>query len=420
MDGSSMLSDITTPTKEKIVDSAISVIATFGMQRMTHRRIAQSAKISLSSTTYHYETKEDIFRDAVSRVLHTYLRLFEQTIETAREAGAVTVDPIELLIDLIGNAAERERDLDLAWCEIVLASARSDEGRKLALDWFHDMDMAWVELTGLSDVDPELGGIQCLLDVTCGLVFMALSLGLSRDQVIDVINGADPLTRWNLAATAIRPEPEPEQKGRRNGAQTREKLVDTAVELLLEGGTGALTYNAVAQRSGVALTAPSYHFGKLSNLLNAAEARLFDWSKARYREGLVLHGSQIASRSTLIDTTTAILIREATEYSAATTAHYSIWAEAARDPSLRPMVAEAILDQTQAWQKQLSRTAPTNANVSLACEAFFIGWLIRATSTGAPLDMLATARQRFELTFQALKKSQTIDGFFRTLLSKST
>lgn len=411
-----MLPDINIPIKEKIIDSAINVIATFGMHRMTHRRIAQSAKISLSSTTYHYETKEDIFRDAVSRVLYTYLGLFQETIEATRDNASSTVDPVALLIELISNAAQRERDLDIAWCEIVLASGRSDEGRKLALDWFHDMDKAWIELTGLGGLNADISAIQCLMDVTCGLVFMTLSLGLDQDQVLDVIGGADPVTSWHLTTAPV--QTEPAQKGRRNGAQTREKLVDTAVELLLEGGTGALTYQAVAQRGGVALTAPSYHFGKLSNLLNAAEARLFDWSKARYREGLALHGTQMASRTALIDTTTAILIREATEYSSATIAHYSTWIEAARDPTLRPMVAEAILDQTQAWKRQLSRMTPTNINVALACEAFFIGWLIRATSTGAPLDVLATARSRFELVFETLTKSQTIEGFFQNLLLK--
>jgi len=411
-----MLPDINIPIKEKIIDSAINVIASFGMHRMTHRRIAQSAKISLSSTTYHYETKEDIFRDAVSRVLYTYLGLFQEMVAENRNSASSTVDPVALLVELISNAAQRERDLDIAWCEIILASARTDEGRKLASAWFHDMDEAWIELTDAGGLNSDITAIQCLLDVTCGLVFMTLSLGLGRDQVLDVIAGADPVKRWKLITAPS--QPKPEQKGRRNGAQTREKLVDTAVELLLEGGTGALTYHAVAQRGGVALTAPSYHFGKLPNLLNAAEARLFAWSKARYREGLALHGTQIASRSALIDTTTAILIREATEYSSATVAHYSIWIEAARDAALRPMVMEAVLDQTQAWQKQLSRTTPTNINVALACEAFFIGWLIRATSTGAPLDMLATARSRFELVFDTLTKSQTIDNFLRNLLLK--
>lgn len=412
-----MLPDISIPIKERIIDSAINVIATFGMHRMTHRKIAQSAGISLSSTTYHYETKEDIFRDAVSRVLYTYFGLFQQTVAGAR-ADAASVDPVAMIIDLISNAAQRDRNLDLAWTEIILASARTEQGQELALAWFRDMDDAWIDLTEIGGLSSDAAAVQCLLDVTCGLVFMALSLSLDRSQVLAVIKGADPIETWRLTA-APRP-PEPEQKGRRNGVQTREKLVDTAVELLLEGGTGALTYQAVAERGGVALTAPSYHFGKLSNLLNAAEARLFEWSKSRYREGLALHGTRIGSRSALIDTTTAILIREATEYSTATIAHYSIWSEAARDPLLRPMVAEAILDQTQAWQKQLSRTAPISINVALACEAFFIGWLIRATSTGAPLDMLAMARSRFDLVFETLTKSGTIEAFFRTLLPKST
>ncbi|WP_374525212.1 TetR/AcrR family transcriptional regulator [Sphingopyxis sp.] len=411
-----MLPDINIPIKERIIDSAINVIATVGMHRTTHRKIAQAAGISLSSTTYYYETKEDIFRDAVSRVLYTYLGLFQQTVEAAR-FDAASVDPIALIIELISNAAERDRDLDHAWAEIILASARTDEGQDLALAWFSDMDDAWIDLAEIGGLNSDATAIQCLLDVTCGLVFMTLSLGLDRSQVLSVIQGADPIETWHLAAAPRRPAPE--QKGRRNGAQTREKLIDTAVDLLLEGGTGALTYQAVAERGGVALTAPSYHFGRLSNLLNAAEARLFEWSKLRYREGLALHGARIASRSALIDTTTAILIREATEYSAATIAHYSIWSEAARDTLLRPMVAEAILDQTQAWQKQLSRMTPTNINVALACEAFFIGWLIRATSTGAPLDMLATARSRFDLVFETLTKSGTIEAFFRTLLQKS-
>lgn len=53
----------------------------------------------------------------------------------------------------------------------------------------------------------------------------------------------------------------------------REQLLDTAAELLLEAGTGAITMEGLASRAGVSKALPYLHFGDAADVLVALHAR---------------------------------------------------------------------------------------------------------------------------------------------------
>ncbi|GHC61529.1 TetR/AcrR family transcriptional regulator [Neogemmobacter tilapiae] len=57
---------------------------------------------------------------------------------------------------------------------------------------------------------------------------------------------------------------------------TRDRLIDAGLELLLEGGTEALTWRKTAARAGVSHAAPAHYFSALPDLLTAIAARAFD------------------------------------------------------------------------------------------------------------------------------------------------
>lgn len=61
----------------------------------------------------------------------------------------------------------------------------------------------------------------------------------------------------------------PEDQRLVRGRETREQLVRAAIEVLDEGGYGAMSMRAVAQRAGVRLSLVQYHFGSKSGLTEA-------------------------------------------------------------------------------------------------------------------------------------------------------
>ncbi|GHS85615.1 TetR family transcriptional regulator [Actinomycetota bacterium] len=75
------------------------------------------------------------------------------------------------------------------------------------------------------------------------------------------------------------------------GERRREQIVTAATELLRAGGPGAVSHRAVAARAGASLSATTYYFSGLDDLLTAAGARMVEeWvAHARAVHDVVLH-----------------------------------------------------------------------------------------------------------------------------------
>jgi DNA-binding transcriptional regulator YbjK len=54
--------------RDAIIEATIRVIGRDGVDGVTHRAVAQEARVSLSSTTYHYASKDEIVSEALRRV----------------------------------------------------------------------------------------------------------------------------------------------------------------------------------------------------------------------------------------------------------------------------------------------------------------------------------------------------------------
>jgi AcrR family transcriptional regulator len=399
VEGSST-TDRAAQARYRIVDAVITVLAEVGISGLTHRRVAKAAGISPSATTYHYAAKSDMLADASQRLLSGYLRNFKVIFRELREARRPKSGVDDLGALLVVNAAGRHRRSALAWCEIILDAARSPAGHELARSWFVELAECWLEVAEATG-GTDSGAVQVAIDTVIGLQFMVLSLGLTEDQVRVVYQGGDPKKAWEL-----RPVPRPvarraQSKWGRKAQSTRATILQSAIDLLIKHGAGAVSYRAIAERSGIALTTPAYYFGSISDLLRAAEAELFSASKDRYREVLAAATRSASSIGQLADLTAAIFIREATEFCLASVAHYAIWLEAGRSAALRPEVADAIYDQIVAWQRRLKGVGMGSPQDGLRLQALFVGQLIRAISSGSSIEVLADARQEFCLALTA-------------------
>ena len=118
------------------------MIAEGGVDAVTHRRVAAKAGVSLSSTTYHFDTREDLIAEA-----------FEHYIVEANEMiGSVSIDAVRSLeeaIDFAMDYARREfadPELLQAEYELILYAARAPRVRTAFLAWQRGIESMMAEI----------------------------------------------------------------------------------------------------------------------------------------------------------------------------------------------------------------------------------------------------------------------------------
>lgn len=387
--------------QNRIAEAAIAVIAQHGIAGVTHRLVAREAGVSLAATTYHYETKLDIIADASAQLLHGYTEAFRRFLERRAERPALSFRDFAMRV--VANAAGRDRMATLAWCEIILDAARHSEARMFAGQWFGRLHEIWREIAVALGVDDPVPVARTAIDIVIGLIFVVVPLGLSEAQVeAALFDGGDPAALWAPSAPQGDVAPAAPRGGRK-ADETRARILDAAIAILIDEGPGAISYRAVATRAGLSAPAPIYYYPSVETLLNAAQIRLFEASKDRYRMTMASVDYSALDIERLADLTAAVFLREATEYGPVSLAGYPIWLEAARHPSLRSTLWAAIADQNEAWGRLLSRfDRPPGGIDPLLIQGLFRGKLIRILATGAELTDLADVRGSFAALLRAI------------------
>ena len=119
--------------KERIVASALEVLARDGVAGITHRAVATAADVPLGSVTYHFATLDDLVQHAFEAHVDTLASRFEARLASCGDgddlietiASAITDDlashPNELAVtyELYGDAVRRPeiRRLTQRWME---------------------------------------------------------------------------------------------------------------------------------------------------------------------------------------------------------------------------------------------------------------------------------------------------------------
>lgn len=389
-----------------IAEAAIKVLATKGVAGLTHRIVAQEADVPLASTTYYFENKFEIISEASRRTLDAYSEAFRDAAERFKKEPNDPELFKSFAARLVRNAVERDRIRALCWAEITLDARRNAESLLLARQWFVGLSDVWQEMAENSGLPNPREAARSAIDLLIGLLLVTTSLGLTAEQVDAVLkHGADPLSAWKIDSDDTSQSPAPKRKSKK-AHETREKIVSAAIEILIKDGPDAVTYRAVAHEAGITQAGPFYHFPSVDLLMGAAQQRLFEESKQRYRE-VASEIGQINDVEKLIDRTTAVLLRESTEFAGHNLASYTIWLQAARNPKLRPMIWGAVSDQCRAWQRLLGPLSSHSDPLSpLFAFCSFVGAHVRLISTGSPLQDLASVRSEFASDLTALTKSE--------------
>lgn len=119
--------------REAIVEAALRVIARSGADAATHRAVAAEAGVALASTTYHFESKSALVREALELVIE------RSTEEVARQAAAPGPTGggqlVDRLVALAVALCEDERAPLAAQYELMLEAGRRAELQPLAERW---------------------------------------------------------------------------------------------------------------------------------------------------------------------------------------------------------------------------------------------------------------------------------------------
>src|SRR3954468_18104106 len=119
--------------REQILEATLRVIGRSGREAVTHRAVAEEAGVPLGSTTYYFDSRADLLRQALEHVsaheVNRYAELGEElrSVKSGRELAD------RLISELV--AAAEGRIAYIAEYELWLEAGRRPELREAAQSW---------------------------------------------------------------------------------------------------------------------------------------------------------------------------------------------------------------------------------------------------------------------------------------------
>lgn len=121
--------------RQRVLEGALAAIATHGVEGLTHRRVAEAGGVSVSATTYHFATLEDLLESAIRYAA-------ERNLADMRERFHDAPPTLDEFVDYVVEAVQTRRQETIVASELYTAALRRDHLRDIAAEW----DRAWTEL----------------------------------------------------------------------------------------------------------------------------------------------------------------------------------------------------------------------------------------------------------------------------------
>ncbi|MDJ0766819.1 MAG: TetR family transcriptional regulator [Myxococcota bacterium] len=109
--------------RQELLEAALRIVAEEGATAVTHRAVAKEAGTSLGPTTYHFESKEEMVREAMRYFTTKGLGRMAQAAKTVRVRKRLEFDDaVDIMVDI--QLAEIEAGETSTELQIALASSR--------------------------------------------------------------------------------------------------------------------------------------------------------------------------------------------------------------------------------------------------------------------------------------------------------
>jgi TetR/AcrR family transcriptional regulator, regulator of biofilm formation and stress response len=128
-----MAEGATVGRREQILEAALRLIGRSGRQAVTHRAVAEEAGVPLGSTTYYFESRDDLLRQALEHVSASEVERYGELGEELRQVKSPRALADRLIDELV--AAAKDRIAYIAEYELWLEAGQRPELREAAQNW---------------------------------------------------------------------------------------------------------------------------------------------------------------------------------------------------------------------------------------------------------------------------------------------
>lgn len=126
--------------REQILDAALRVIGQSGREAVTHRAVAHEAGVPLGSTTYYFDSRDDLLGQALEHVARKEVDRHRELGEELRTAKTPR-QLADMLLDQLIFEAE-DRIAYIAEYELWLEAGRRPDLREAATAWCDAVQLA--------------------------------------------------------------------------------------------------------------------------------------------------------------------------------------------------------------------------------------------------------------------------------------
>jgi DNA-binding transcriptional regulator YbjK len=116
----------------RIAAAALEVVSKWGVEGLTHRRVASAAHVPLGSMTYHFSSLEDLLAVAIELAASRNREFWHRWSEKLPSAPDLAEELTTLLVEVF---SDKERNRSIVQLELYLAAIRRPALRSISIAW---------------------------------------------------------------------------------------------------------------------------------------------------------------------------------------------------------------------------------------------------------------------------------------------
>lgn len=172
--------------REALLEAVLQVVAETGVEAVTHRRVAATAGLPLASTTYWFESKEQLVCAALGLAADRDIARLQAYSAAGVASPAAALDrAVAAIVDPIAAGDPAGRASLIAVFALLLEAARRPELRETSRRWTAAYVQTLSELLAAAGSQRAAQDAALLLAAVDGLLIEALTVGAAIDVRAD-------------------------------------------------------------------------------------------------------------------------------------------------------------------------------------------------------------------------------------------
>jgi DNA-binding transcriptional regulator YbjK len=189
--------------REALISAAADLLLAGGYDAVRHRSVAAKARLPLASTTYYFDSLDDLVTHASELNGAREHELIRQQMDGFSPTALDTAGTVNLMVDLLIGPIDSDidrHDLLVARYERVLAAARHPQLQELHCRLRADLEDMLVDALSSAGRPTDRDHVRPLLALVDGVVMAALGEGgadpraRAREVLLDAVDRHAPLT----------------------------------------------------------------------------------------------------------------------------------------------------------------------------------------------------------------------------------